>query len=192
MSERTDDLDMDRALRTLWSLMLLRGVLAVIFGLYALFSPQSALLALVFVYGFYAIMDGVTALVLGVRHRREGHWGWQLLQGAVSLIAGLVALFWPGPTVLALVLIVGVWSIAIGAIGIVEAFAAARYGEPWGWPVVGGVVGIVFGSILLASPVAGTSLLLWVIGVTTLPLGLVYIIWALQLRSALRAGDRAG
>ena len=69
------DLDVDRAVRTLWLLMLLRGVLAVVFGLYALFSPASALLALVFVYGFYALMDAGTAIVLGIRHRRSGHWG---------------------------------------------------------------------------------------------------------------------
>jgi uncharacterized membrane protein HdeD (DUF308 family) len=185
------DVDVDRALRTLWQLMLLRGVLAAVFGLYALFSPESALLALVFVYGFYALMDGVTAIVLGIRHRHAGHWGWQLVQGVASLVAGLVALFWPGPTVLALVLIVAVWSIVLGVTGIVEAFAARSQGESWGWPVVGGVVAIVFGIVLLASPGAGALLLLWVIGVSTLALGAVFVVWALRLRSAAGAGAHA-
>ena len=109
--------------------MLLRGVLAVVFGLYALFSPESALLALMYVYGFYAIMDGVAALVVGVRHRRHGRTGaGSVVQGVVSLLAGLIALFWPGPTVLALVLIIAVWSIVRGATGIVEAFPARRQG----------------------------------------------------------------
>ena len=183
-----NDVDVDRALRTLWLLMLLRGVLAVVFGLYALFSPESALLTLVFVYGFYALMDGVAAIVLGVRHRRSGHWGWHLVQGAVSLIAGLIALFWPGPTVLALVLIFAVWSIAFGVVGIVEAFTAHRQGDQWGWPVLGGVVMIVFGAVLLVSPGTGTFLLLWFVGVSTLALGAVFIVWALRLRSAARAG----
>jgi uncharacterized membrane protein HdeD (DUF308 family) len=185
------DVDVDRAVRTLWLLMLLRGVLAVVFGLYALFSPESALLALVYVFGFYALMDGVTAIVLGIRHRRAGHWGWQLVQGVVSLVAGLVMLFWPGPTVLALVLIVAVWSIAQGITGIVEAVAARRQGEPWAWPVLGGVVAIVFGVVLLASPGAGAFLLLWVIGVSTVALGAAYVVWALRLRSAARAGADA-
>jgi uncharacterized membrane protein HdeD (DUF308 family) len=185
------EVDVGPALRTLWLLMLLRGVLAVVFGLYALFSPVSALLALVYVYGFYALMDGVAAIVLGVRHRRAGHWGWQIVQGVVSLIAGLIALFWPGPTVLALVLIIGVWSIALGVTGIVEALAARRQGESWGWPVTGGVVAILFGVALLASPGAGTFLLLWVIGVTTLALGVVFVAWAFRLRSAVRRGAGA-
>lgn len=184
------DVDVRRALRTLWWLVLLRGVLAVVFGLYALFSPASALLALVFVFGFYAIMDGVTAVVLGVRHRRAGHWGWHVAQGVASLLAGLVALFWPGPTVLALVLIVAVWSIAIGVAELVEAFTARRQGEPWGWLLTGSVVAILFGVVLLASPGAGALVLLWVIGVTTLALGAVFVVAALRLRTAVRTGAR--
>ena len=118
--------DATRAVKALWWLVLLRGVLAVIFGLYALFAPASALLALVFVYGFYAIMDGVAALVVGFRHRGTSHWGWHVAQGVVSLLAGVIALFWPGPTVLALVLIIAVWSIVLGVTQIVEAFTARR------------------------------------------------------------------
>ena len=185
-----NDLDADRALRTLWMLMLLRGVLAVVFGLYALFAPASALLALVYVYGFYALMDAGTAIVLGIRHRRTGHWGWHLVQGTVSLVAGLIALFWPGPTVLALVLIVAVWSIVLGGTEIVEAFAARRQGASWGWPLMGGVVGILFGLVLLTAPAAGALVLLWVVGLSVLVLGVVFIAWALRLRSAAREGAR--
>src|SRR5690349_10869747 len=164
--------DLGRAVRTLWWLVLIRGVLAVIFGLYALFAPAAALLALVFVYGFYAIMDGVAALALGVRHRRTSHWGWHIVQGVVSLLAGLVALFWPGPTVLALVLIIGLWSVVRGAAEIVEALAARRVGSSsWGWLLAGGVVGILFGIVLIAFPGAGALALLWIIGWFALVLG---------------------
>jgi uncharacterized membrane protein HdeD (DUF308 family) len=91
------------------------------------------LLALVFVFGFYAIMDGVAALVVGFRHRRHSHWGWHVAQGVVSLLAGLIALFWPGPTIFALVFIIAVWSIVLGCTEIVEAFTARRHGSSsWG------------------------------------------------------------
>ena len=184
------DVDPDRAARTLWQLMILRGVLAVVFGLYALLSPESALLALAFVYGFYALMDGVMAIVLGVRHGRGGHWGWQLVQGAVSLAAGLVALLWPGPTALVLVLLIAVWSVGIGLAGIVEAVKAARQGEPWGFPLWQGGVAILFGVILFRSPEAGALALLWIIGLSTLVLGIVFVLWALRVRRAARAEAR--
>ena len=177
------DLEVSRAVRTLWLLMLLRGALSVIFGLYALFSPESALLALVYVFGFYAIMDGVLAIVVGLRRRAE-HWGWQLAQGAASLVAGLVVLLWPGPTVLAFVLVVAVWSVALGVVGIVEALAARRQGQVWVWPAAAGVAAILFGVVLFASPGAGALVLLWIIGISALVLGVVFVVWALRLRSA--------
>jgi len=179
--------DATRAVKALWWLVLLRGVLAVIFGLYALFAPETALLALVLVYGFYAIMDGVAALVVGFRHRSTSHWGWHVAQGVVSLIAGVIALFWPGPTVLALVLIIGVWSIVLGVTQIVEAFTARRAGSSsWVWLLISGIVGILFGIVLLSSPAAGALALLWVIGLFSLVFGVVLVVWAFKLRSATR------
>lgn len=179
--------DATRAVKALWWLVLLRGVLAVVFGLYALFSPASALLALVLVYGIYAIMDGVAALAVGFRHRRTSHWGWHVAQGVVSLLAGVIALFWPGPTVLALVLIIGVWSIVLGLTQVVEAFTARRHGSSsWVWLLAGGIVGVLFGVVLIASPAAGALALLWVIGLFALVFGVVLVVWAFRLRTATR------
>ena len=181
-------IDPVRAVRALWWLVLLRGVLAVVFGLYALFAPASALLALVFVYGFYAIMDGVAALAVGFRHRSTSHWGWHVVQGVVSLLAGVVALFWPGPTIFALVLIIGVWSIVLGGTEIVEAFTARKHGSSsWVWLLVGGIVGVVFGVTLIASPAAGALTLLWVIGLFALVFGVVHVVWAFRLRRMSKA-----
>ena len=183
----TTSTDATRAVKALWWLVLLRGVLAVIFGLYALFAPASALLALVFVYGFYAIMDGVAALFVGFRHRGTSHWGWHVAQGVVSLLAGVIALFWPGPTILALVLIIAVWSIVLGVTQIVEAFTARRHGSSsWVWLLVSGIVGILFGIVLIASPASGALALLWVIGGFALVFGVVLIVWAFRLRGAAR------
>ena len=176
--------DATRAVKALWWLVLLRGVLAVLFGLYALFAPASALLALVFVFGFYAIMDGVAALVVGFRHRGTSHWGWHVAQGVVSLLSGIIALFWPGPTVLALVLIIAVWSIVLGVTQIVEAFTARRDGSSWVWLLISGIVGILFGIVLVSSPEAGALALLWVIGLFALVFGVVLIVWAFRLRTA--------
>jgi uncharacterized membrane protein HdeD (DUF308 family) len=179
--------DVGRSVKALWWLVLLRGVLAVVFGLYALFAPASALLALIFVFGFYAIIDGVTALAMGWRHRRSSHWGWHVAQGVVSLIAGVIALVWPGPTVLALVLIIGIWSIVLGVTEIVEAFQARRSGaSSWGWLVAGGIVAILFGIVLIVSPGAGALALLWIIGWFAVVFGIVYIVWAFRLRRAVQ------
>ncbi|HXV92371.1 MAG TPA: HdeD family acid-resistance protein, partial [Pseudonocardia sp.] len=176
-------------LKALWWLVLLRGVFAVIFGLIALFLPGSALLALVIVFGVYAIVDGITAVVLGIRHRAtERHWIWHIVQGVVSVIAGLVALFWPGVTVLAILFVIAIWSIVLGVAEIVQAFAArSRGSESWGWLLAGGVVAVIFGIVLLVWPGATLLVLLWTVGIFAIVFGVVLIVGAFRVRRAVGA-----
>ena len=142
------------AVRGVWWLVLIRGILAILFGLFALFAPGTALLALVFVFGAYAIIDGITAIIAGVRHRKgESHWGWQVFQGVVSVIAGIIAFTWPGVTVLAILFVIAFWSIISGIAQIVESFTMRKRGlSSWGWTLAGGIVSVLFGIVLLASP----------------------------------------
>jgi uncharacterized membrane protein HdeD (DUF308 family) len=71
--------------------------------------------ALVFVFGFYAILDGVSAIMIGGRSRGEPYWGWLIVQGVVSAFTGVVALIWPGLTALALLFVVAFWAIMLGS-----------------------------------------------------------------------------
>src|SRR4249919_1598468 len=138
--------DVTAAVRGVWWLVLLRGILAILFGLFALFTPGTALLALVFVFGAYAILDGVTALVVGIRHRGEDrHWGWHVVQGVVSVLAGIIAFVWPGVTVLAILFVIAFWSVVGGIAEIAESFTMRkRATEGWGWVLAAGIVSVLF------------------------------------------------
>jgi uncharacterized membrane protein HdeD (DUF308 family) len=176
--------------RTVWWLVLLRGVLAVLFGLFALFAPGATLLALVYVFGAYAVLDGVTAVVAGVRHRRqEAHWVWHLVEGVISVLAGIVAFAWPGITALVILYVVAFWSVFTGVSEIMESFAMRRRGSPtWGWMLAAGVLGVLFGIVLLVAPGGGLLTLLWLVGVYSVVFGVIVVVWAFRLRSAVGAG----
>ena len=137
---------------------------------------------------FYALLDGVVAIVAGIRMRSSlAHWGWVVVQGAVSVLAGVVALVWPGVTALSLLVIIGVWAIALGVAEIVEAFTARRRGSPaWGWTLAAGVLGVLFGIALVLQPAAGILALLWLVGTFALVVGVVLIVWAFRIRGAVR------
>ena len=177
--------DVTSAARTIWWMLLLRGVLTVVFGVIALVSPGIALFALVFVFGVYAVLDGIAAIVLGIRSRGGArHWGWQIAQGAVSVLAGLVALVWPGITALALLFVIAFWAIVLGAAEVVQGFAARRDGsDVWGWALAAGAVNVVFGIVLLVWPVGGILALVWLIGVFTLVAGVATSVWAFRARA---------
>src|SRR5215207_2455203 len=82
-----------------WWALLLRGIAAVLFGLAALFWPGLTLFVLIIFFGAYALVDGVLAIMAGIRGSEGSRW-LLLAEGVVGVLAGLVAFFWPGMTAL--------------------------------------------------------------------------------------------
>ncbi len=198
MSDTTDSADaslptadeLAGAAKAIWWLVLIRGILAVLFGILALVLPGVAFLALVFAFAAYALIDGIANIVHAVRVReRDRRWGWLLAQGILSVIAGIVAFVFPlaaGITlgVFALILI-GIYAIMMGISGIPAAASIVDGGRK----VLGFVVailslllGVALLVIVFVSPVAGIVNLVWVIGVYAILFGIVLIVAALQTR----------
>ncbi|CAN5149151.1 HdeD family acid-resistance protein [soil metagenome] len=182
----------------IWWMVLLRGIFAILFGVIALFLPGAALIGVTVVFAVYAIADGAVAISHAVRRRSSlPGWGWLLFQGIVGVLAGLVALIFPGlaGTVGALFLlwIITFFAIFYGAGAIASATRTPRTPRRPGrvWTIVGGVVAIVFGvlfSILIwVTPVESVLSLIWVAGVYAIIFGVTLIIAAIQLRRGVKS-----
>jgi uncharacterized membrane protein HdeD (DUF308 family) len=104
-----------------WWLVGLRGALAVIFGIVTLAWPGMTLLALIFLWGFYALIDGVSSIALGAAVR--GHRWSNVLIGVVGVLAGLVAIMLPGETAVVLLVIIAIWAIVAGLVQVIAGFA---------------------------------------------------------------------
>jgi uncharacterized membrane protein HdeD (DUF308 family) len=186
------DTNVKSAAEAVWWLVLLRGTFMVIFGIIALISPDIALLTLVWVFGFYAVLDGVAAVVIGIRTRGEPHWVWTIVQGVVSVLAGVIALMWPGVTALALLFVVAFWAIMLGIGEIAGAFASRTSGSTaWGWTLAAGILNVVFGILLLIWPASGILTLVWLVGIFTLGGGVALILLAFRVRSVAKSVDAA-
>jgi uncharacterized membrane protein HdeD (DUF308 family) len=186
------DTNVKSAAEAVWWLVLLRGIFLVIFGIIALVSPDIALLTLVWVFGFYAILDGIAAVVIGIRTRGEPHWVWTILQGVVSVLAGVIALIWPGVTALALLFVVAFWAIMLGIGEIGGAFVSRRTGSnAWGWTLTAGILNLVFGILLLIWPASGILTLVWLVGIFALVGGVTLILLAFRVRSLAKSVDNA-
>ncbi len=178
------DTNVKAAAKAVWWLVLMRGI----FGVIALVSPDIALLTLVWVFGFYAILDGIAAIVIGIRTRGEPHWVWSIVQGVVSVLAGVIALFWPGVTALALLFVVAFWAIVLGIGEIGGAFASRRSGSTaWGWTLAAGILNVIFGVLLLIWPASGILTLIWLVGIFTLAGGIALIVLAFRVRSVTKS-----
>jgi uncharacterized membrane protein HdeD (DUF308 family) len=166
-----------------WWAVGLRGILAIIFGLLCLLTPGIAVGALVILFAAYMLVDGVFAIISGIRAARSGErWGLLILEGIVDLAAGLIAFVWPAITLVALVWIVAIWAIVSGALMLAAAFALNRdYGR---WLLaLGGVASLVFGILLILEPLIGAVVLTLWIGAYALVFGVLLLVLGFQLHS---------
>ena len=158
-----------------WWAMVLRGIAAVLFGLAALLWPGMTLLVLLVIFAFYALVDGLFAIVAGIRD--SGGRRWLLLaEGVLGLLAGLVVLFWPGQTALVLVYVISAWAILTGLLKVIMAISFRRQVENWWLMGLGGALSVLFGGILGFLPGAGLLTLVWLVGIYALILGLALIV----------------
>ena len=116
--------------KSLSSSLIARGILAVVVGIVALAWPSVTVLALVILFAIYAFIAAGLQAARAFSSRNAGPVIGHLLLGLADLAAGAVALAWPGPTALVLVLIVAVWAIIAGLVEFSAAFASGQRPGP--------------------------------------------------------------
>jgi len=166
-----------------WWAVGLRGILAIIFGLICLLTPGIAVGAFVLVFAAYMFVDGVLAIISGIRAARSGEqWGLLILEGIIDLAAGILAVVWPAITLIALVWIVAIWAIVSGALMLGAAFSLnIDYGR-W-WLALGGIASLIFGILLIIEPFIGAVVLTLWIGAYALVFGGFLLVLAFRLHS---------
>jgi uncharacterized membrane protein HdeD (DUF308 family) len=169
-----------------WWAFVIRGVLAVGFGLIALFMPGITMLSLVLVFAAYAIGDGVFAIVSAVRAAKaHERWGWLAFEGVADIAAGITAAALPGITVVFFVWLLAVWAIVTGLCLLLAAFKLDADHGRW-WLVLGGLASTVYGVVLVMAPLIGAVVLTWWIGAYALVFGVAMLIAAFRLRAKMQ------
>lgn len=164
--------------KTRW-LVGIRGVLAILFGVLAFIWPGLTAIALVYMFGAYAVFDGALTLAAAVRDRQtKPRWWLGILEGIVSVIAGIVAFVWPAPTAVALVLLIGVWAVITGILEIAAAIRLRNEIRGEGLLALGGLISIILGVILFLNPGAGVLGVTWAIAGYAILFGILLIYMA--------------
>ena len=162
-----------------WWVLLIRGILAVLFGVMAFALPGLTLVTLVTLYGVYALADGLTALWVGGSAR-----AWPLvLAGILGVIVGVYAFIYPRTTAVVLLYIIAAWGIVRGVNDLITAYLLRKDLNDLSELVIAGAVSILFGVWLLVNPARGALAMVWLIGGYAIIFGLVTVVHALRLRA---------
>jgi len=166
-----------------WWLLLLRGLVAIAFGVIAFFWPALTLVALTYLFGIYAIVDGLLALWAAFKLPGQAGPRWWLgLSGVVSILAGIVAFVYTGMTALVLLVFIAVWAIIIGVLQLYAAIQLWKVIDNDWWLILSGLLSIAFGAVLIAWPSTGALALIWTIAWFALFFGCLFIGLAFELK----------
>lgn len=190
-----DVIEVSTFIKSIWWLVLLRGIFAIILGILAFVWPVATAVAFVWVFAIYTIVDGVVNIAQAISTRKtDPTWGWLLTIGIVGLITGIVVMIFPAAAgalaLLVLLWIVAVWAIVGGIFGIPAAASIASGGAKV-MGIVLSVLSIVFGVLLaillFTTPASALVGLIYVLGAYAVLAGIVLVVTAFQARSAANA-----
>lgn len=188
-----------RALGARWWMLVVRGIAAVLFGVLALAWPGISMLALVLLWGTYALVDGAAAVALAARAGREGRrWGWLFFEGLASIGAAIVTAMWPGITALALLMVIAVWAVVTGIAEIVAAIQLRHVIRGEWMLAMCGVLSIGFGVVTVILPGPSAMALVTILGAYAVVFGVLVTAlgfrvhhWATRERRSLADGTPA-
>ncbi|HEY1374073.1 MAG TPA: HdeD family acid-resistance protein [Candidatus Binatia bacterium] len=172
-----------------WWAVLLRGIAGILFGIATFFAPAISLAVLVLLFGAYALVDGVLAVISALRHRATNERWWVvLLEGLVGIFAGVVTFAWPHITAIALLYVIAAWALITGALEIAAAIRLRKVIDHEWLMVLSGILSIAFGVLLAMFPGVGAlAVVLW-IGAYAIIFGVLLVALGFRLRSWERSG----
>ncbi|QGU05524.1 HdeD family acid-resistance protein [Corynebacterium comes] len=158
------------------TVLLVSGLLAVIVGVIAVAWPGLTILTLVLIWGWYALADGILALVAAFRSENRNSRVFLIVIAVIGVVAGLLAIFRPLDSGVALAWILGIWLLARGVSEFISAFSQKRETSRW-LLLLGGVLFVVAGIIFIANPgTAALAVSRW--------LGICAILWGVFILGA--------
>ncbi len=167
-----------------WWIQLIRGLMAIAFGILCFVQPALSLTTLVFLFAAYTLADGVLNVVMALSGRKEiENWGLMLLIGLAGIIVGVLTLFAPGITALVLLFYIAAWALVTGILEIIVAFRVRKEIKGEWFLILGGIVSVVFGFALMARPGQGALAVIWIIGGYAVLIGAMFTMLSFRLRS---------
>jgi len=173
------------AIGNLWWLPLVRGLLLIFIGAYALFRPTMSAVALTQVVGLFVLLDGILALIAGIFGEVPSR-GWTILRGILGILVGVFVFFHPvaiaGVTAMVVLYVIAFSAIINGVLEILAAIRDRKEIEGAGWLVLGGVLAVLFGILLLVAPSTFGKIIIQLLGAYAIVFGVCLIVLAFRIR----------
>jgi len=174
--------------RNSWWMLAIRGIIALLFGL-AVFIRPTLFSTFVYLFGIYALVDGIIAAGTALDERASNsRWLIVLLEGLVGIVFGLLAMFFLASSLL---YVIAIWAILMGILELASVFPMQRtFAHEWTM-VIGGIVSVVLGIVFFFFTGKSVSSLYWLIGIFAIVFGVMMFARSVQFKSAMDTASTA-
>lgn len=170
-------------LRSYWWLAIIRGIVAILFGIAVLARPAMSVGVLLMLFGAFALASGIMAVISSISlmaHHKQ--WWAMLVEGLVGIAIGLITFYWPAVTALSVLVLVAIWAIIIGVFQFVGSASGFGPSSSRWLLAIAGILSVILGILLLARPAAGLLTIVWFLGIYAILWGIDQIVLGFQLR----------
>ncbi len=165
-----------------WWMPLVRGILLLILGAIMFVQPGSTVLSLIWLLGFYWIVDGAFSIMEGLGGYTEKSRTWMIIGGIFGILAGFIIVGNPVVTrFISGTFIAWMIGIVVVANGLVMIFKG-RDGKWTWWGLCMGILYVLFGIFVVSHPLITVGALVWVFASWALISGITAIVLAFRLR----------
>lgn len=164
-------------------LLLWRGIICVMFGLFTFLWPGITLRITLVLFAFYVLTDGVINIYTSFRHvQHDQDWWFHLFRGIFGVILGVLTLLAPFVTAIVLVWYISAWVLVIGILEIMSAIRLRKKIKGEGWYIAGGILGVLAAILFLAYPLHSALTFTWIVGGYAMVLGITLIVASVRIR----------
>ncbi len=168
-----------------WVIYLVNGLVAVLLGLLLLFVSEAMILKLVRVFGAILLVAGLIMLYSSYKSMKSSKTYMMLMiEAIVAVLIGLVIAVAPGKSLNLFLTLFGIWAVIMGLVQIISAIRLRKKVSGHYLFSVNGVITLVFGLLLIYSPMATLGALITIIGILSLVSGLMMVYLGFKVRSA--------
>jgi uncharacterized membrane protein HdeD (DUF308 family) len=171
-----------------WWQILVRGIIALIFGIVVLAWPTAALIIFAILFGVFVFADGIFTLVAAINYKASGgRRAWLFVSSIAGIAVGLIIFFLPVVAIplliLILVFLIAAWALVTGVMELVYAFQANQDTVIRWMFAISGILSIILGILMLIKPLIGALVIAVVVGAYAVLVGILLIILSFRLRS---------
>jgi uncharacterized membrane protein HdeD (DUF308 family) len=165
-----------------WWLVILRGIVAILFGLALIIMPVRALQIFLVLFGVFLLADGFLLALQSITvHTMDSRWLAKLIQGIFSIIIGVVALSFPGLTLLSLIYLIAFYAMVSGILQMISAWEFRKVVKGELLLLLSGILSLLFGIALILFPIVGAISLIQVVGAFEILFGIVLLALGINL-----------